>query len=228
MTSLSVIVPWGRPPGVVGEQRQRVWDYLRPRWEALGHELVVADDPEVGRGWSTARALHAGMAQATGDVIVSYGADHLPDPDVVNAAVALLGEHPWCFLYRDVAYATEASTAALIDGAITEAQLQWSHYSGRCVGMWGWRRSTWDTVGGVDPRFVGWGYGDDAFNDVLETVFGPSPAPPGDVLRELWHTGTDRDASAANPNHGLYFTEYAPHRGNRQHMLAMQQKWSAT
>jgi hypothetical protein len=219
--TLSIIVPWRSDHG----HRERVWNYLRPQWEALGHELIVQDDPEPGT-WSTARALRAAVPKTTGDVIVAYGADHLPDPDVLDTAVKLMDTHAWCYTYADVAYATEASTAALLAGDITEDQLTWGHYSGRCVGMWAWRRSTWDETGGVDPRFVGWGYGDDAWNDVLETVYGPSSARPGNVLRELWHPDGERDASQANPNHGLYYTEYAPYRGNREYMLAMKEQWT--
>jgi hypothetical protein len=223
--ALSVIIPFTALPGADGEHRQRVWDYLRPRWEALGHELITPADPGPG-DWSYARAFRVGVEQSTGDVIMCYGADHLPDPDVLDATVSLLETHQWVATYADVAYATEAATAALLAGQITEDQLTWSHYSGRCIGMWGFTRAAWEETGGADPRFVGWGYGDDAFTDVLTAAYGPSPEPPGPVLRELWHPDTERDPSAANPNHVLYFTEYAPYRGDRDAMLAMKEKWT--
>ena len=39
--TLSIIIPFTALPTADGEHRQRVWDYLRPRWEALGHELIT-------------------------------------------------------------------------------------------------------------------------------------------------------------------------------------------
>jgi len=223
--TLSVIIPFTASGTPDGEHRQRVWDYLRPQWEALGHELITPADPGPG-DWSYARAFRVGVEQSSGDVIACYGADHLPDPAVLDATVSLCESHEWVATYSDVRYADKSSTLALLDGEIDEDGLAWSHTSGRCIGMWGFTRAAWNETGGVDPRFVGWGYGDDAFTDVLTAAYGPSPKPPGAMLCELWHPGTERDPSAANPNHGLYHREYAPYRRDRDYMLAMHERWS--
>ena len=248
---VSVVIPFGADLSTKeGQHRAQVWHYCRTMWQQLMlqgviHELIVETDPLVGRcvehpevanppcghsaSWSTARALRVAVPKCTGDVVFQYGADHLPDAEVVRQACALMGSqraYPWVSLYRDVKYATEESTKALLRGEIWRSDLEWGATSGRCIGMWAWRREVWEETGGVDPRFVGWGYGDDAFTDVLTAAYGPSPAEPGHFLRELWHPAAYRDASARNPNQRLYMAEYAPIKGNAAALLAMKERWA--
>lgn len=260
--TVSVVIPFGADLTTgEGQHRARVWAFILPMWLDLMQagvvdDLVVADDPLRGRcvdhphrilgctnraEWSTARALRAGVPRTIGDIIVQYGADHIPDAEVITRAVTIMTTnaglpnrtYEWTHLYRDVAYATEESTLALLDGApVASGQpdglgdLEWGARAGCCVGMWAFTRRAWEETGGVDPRFVGWGYGDDAWNRVLEATYGPSPAPPGNVLRELWHPAAYRDASAENPNQRLYGAEYAPIVGDKAALLAMQERWA--
>lgn len=254
---LSVIIPFSEPRND-GGHRRRLLDYLLPRWKhlkdgGLVHEVIVAEDPLAGtidfdrlteanlldKGaqeprmpWSTARAIRAGMREVTGDVVTCFGADHFPDGHVLADATALLKhtEHEWLFLYERVSYASEASTLALLANPhqFGIKTLEWAHTVHRCCGMWMWTRRAWDETGGVDPRFVGWGYGDDAWNVALESCFGPSPAPPGGTLHELWHPAGYRDASAANPNYDLFMTEYRPFAGDADYFRTLAaQKWGA-
>ena len=254
MTKVSILIPFGVVPGdPAGPHRRRVWDFLRPLWEKVcerrGWQLVECTDPLAGQvlpwtykstpeprwgghlgkpqPWSTARALHDGMACAAGDVIFHYGADHLPDEPAILAAIARLDRCDWTMMYQRVKYASEHSTLRLLDAAgFGGPALHWTHTVERCIGMWGFRRTAWDLVGGVDPRFVGWGYGDDAFTMMLTEVFGPCPAgTPGDTLYELWHPGTDRVVGPENPNQRLFQREYVAHAGDRAYFLGLKNRW---
>jgi hypothetical protein len=254
---LSVIIPFYNDGTQDGTHRQRLLDYLLPRWRRLVeggvvHEVIVAADPLAGtidfdqlterhlfdKGaheprmpWSTARAIRAGMDKVTGDAVTCYGADHFPDGRVLADAVGLMrAGFEWTFLYQRVAYASEASTLQLLHNPARYAltDLEWAHTVHRCVGMWMWTRKAWEATGGVDPRFIGWGYGDDAWNVALESVFGPPPPTPGGTLHELWHPAGYRDASAANPNYHLFMTEYRDHAGDAAYFRDLPRKWGVS
>jgi hypothetical protein len=235
MTRVSVVVPFGADVNTIeGQHRARLWNFIRPLWQDLiqrgvVHELIVEDDPLRGSGaaWSTARALRQAVPKATGEIVTHFGADHLPDEDVLLAVKSILSPEgaSWVSLYQDVAYASERTTGLLLNGVLGTADLVYDSWAGCCVGMWAWKAEVWAETGGVDPRFVGWGFGDTAWNRVLEATYGPSPTPPGKVLRELWHPATYRGTSGANPNHDLYYSEYDPITGNKDALLRMKEKW---
>jgi hypothetical protein len=47
-------------------------------------------------------------------------------------------------------------------------------------------REAFITVGGLDPRFRGWGAEDSAFTQALDTLWGPRHNTPNDILH-MWH-----------------------------------------
>lgn len=229
--SLAVLIPWHQTPDDIGTQRSRVWDYLREQWIATGVHLVVGSDPlaaETGR-FSVARAVNNAARKAPDDVDVFalYGADHIPNPDVLHWAAEKLQRRAWTPLHRGIRYATRESTDAVLDDRGDLDGLQWgaTHTQALCPGVLAIRRGAWEYVGGYDEAFESWGYEDSALVAVLNTVF-PIPEPTGlTPLCELWHPEGHRDMSTANPNRVRFETEYQPAIGDPQRILRVANNW---
>lgn len=218
--ALSVLIPY-RPDG---GHRDRLWRYLKQRWEATGYEVVECHDPVEDAPFSFARAINASIKEATGDAVAIFGADHLPDRWLLDDMAAQLAHHPWAMPYGRVSYATENTTEALLAGQIGDSELEWGASAEVCKGIWFLHRDILADLNGLDPLFEGWGWGDDAFNDVLAT-FHPGPRQGNATLRELWHPSGWRDLSDTNPNRARYETLYRPARGNPAAMREVLAGW---
>jgi hypothetical protein len=227
--SLAVLVPWHQTPDAVGAHRARVWEYLRGEWIRAGVHVVAGSDPqaaETGR-FSVSRALNNAARHAPDDVTMFalYGADHLPDLEVLRWAVERLGEQPWTPLHRGIHYATAESTEQLLTGHIGLGELVWRFEDALCPGVLAVRREVWDYIGGMDEAFSSWGFEDSALVLALQTL---TPAPhPGNLtaLYELWHPETARDLSTENPNRQRFEREYIPAVGDPERMRAVSNAW---
>lgn len=227
--SLAVLVPWHQTPTPTGAHRARVWNYLRGEWIRAGVNVVAGSDPqavETGR-FSVSRALNNAAKHAPDDVTMFalYGADHLPDLDVLRWAVERLEHQAWTPLHRGIHYATAETTEALLLGRIGQAGLDWRYEDALCPGVLAVRREVWDYIGGMDEGFTGWGYEDSALVLALQTL---APAPhPGQLtpLFELWHPEDARDLSATNPNRERYEQLYLPAVGDPDRMMRAANQW---
>lgn len=230
--SLAVLVPWHQTLDPIGTHRARLWNHLRPQWDAAGVRLVVGTDPhaeETGR-FSVARALNNAVRQAPDDVdmFALYGADHVPDPAVLAWAANTLRHQAWTPLHRGIHYATPDTTEALLSGRIGAGEMQWRYQDALCPGVLAVRRCAWEHVGGMDEGFSGWGWEDTALVDVLRACF-PIPEPQTlTPLYELWHPETARDMSLDNPNRRRYEAEYLPAIGDLERLLRVANAWRVT
>lgn len=194
--SVSILVPWRTDHG----QRQRVWDRIRPLWQASGFELCTGT-PDDGP-FNCSQAINRAAEAATGDVLVTMGADHWPDLDAVTRAAALAAHATWMPVYGGVHYLSRTDTNAVIDGADPVSLVPESTDS-CCQGITAITRQSWRDIGGMDERYAGWGYEDTALLRALARRYGYVP-PPYNHVTALWHDGAHRDMSAGNPNKALF------------------------
>lgn len=221
---ISVLVPY-HPSDA---QRVRVWDYIAKQWSVLLdagvlYEVRVGADPLVGRchdhpefevppchhraPFSVSRALNEAASRATGDAFLLFGADHIPDASVIRHAREQLdrGFH-WSPLYRELAYASESLTEAMLThSAHTPAadQLDWEYHDSPCPGVLAVTREAWQEVGGMDEDFEGPGFEDNDLVARLTARYAPGPASPY-TLRELWHGTAHRDYGPNTRNAKLF------------------------
>lgn len=224
---ISVLVPWYPADA----QRVKVWNYLSLKWYGLRmggvvHEVIEGHDALVGRchdhpefevppchhraPFSVSRALNEAASRATGDVFLLFGADHIPDTDVIKWATEQLREpgFQWCPLFRKLAYASEALTWSIIhDEWFARGDLappdSWELHDSSCPGVLAVTREAWQEVGGMDEDFEGPGFEDNDLVARLTARYTSGPASPY-TLRELWHGTAHRDYGPNTRNAKLF------------------------
>ena len=166
MTSVSVIMPWR--PGC--RWREAALAYLLPRWQKTGWQVVVAAQPD-GGPWRKAAAVEAGLADATGDVLVIADADVWCD-GITDAVRAVEHGAPWAIPHWLVYRLTRAATEAVYAGGRLDGPTEREPYVGWAGGgMTVLPRATYEQVP-LDPRFRGWGGEDAAWAHALTTLAG--------------------------------------------------------
>lgn len=224
----SVLVPFGTTPDAAGAHRGAVWRWCARRWQRLVDtgvvdEVVVGHDPLFGRvdferpyatypldakapgphPFSVARALNNAAKHARGSRFLLFGADHVPDARAIEWGLHQLRGYAFARIYERVAYATEGATRIILsDRSFPLDAADWRIHSAPCPGVLALRRSAWDTAGGLDEQFEGWGYEDTEFLDRLvrahQNGVRGTMGPSGYTLRELWHDGGARDLDGRN------------------------------
>lgn len=218
--TVSILVPFWADDSPEGVHRTRVWNWCRRQWEALRSvglvaEVIVGHDPLAGikpparalRPFSVSRALNDAAKHATGDSWLLFGADHVPNPQVVAWAAGELRAYPFIRLHDRVAYATQGSTQIILSStAFPLDAADWHEISAPCPGVLAIRREAFEAAGGMDERYEGWGYEDTDLLHRLQLVNTPPRngrmRASGWPLRELWHPGGHRDLDG--PNRALF------------------------
>lgn len=186
--TVSVLVPWRPSP-----ERVAAWEFLRPRWDALGWQVVTGEPPP--GPWVKALAVADALGRADGDVLVLADADVWCD-DAAWAVQEVQSGAAWAMPHWEVCRLDRASTDAVLAGdAPLRRGLTYDRrpYVGRRGGgITVLRRETYGRAP-MDPRFVGWGREDDAHALALRCLAGGERRGFAD-LWHLWHEPQPRPA----------------------------------
>lgn len=167
--SVAVLIPWR---SVSCPHRDAAWARVEAQWLGYGWPLVVADDG--GAPFARGASVNLAATQIEADVYVVADADTLIVEDQVEEAIELAAATPGLVVAFDrYLYLRE-------NGRI---KFFMENTVSSCVAV---SRQTWETVGGFDARYRGWGYEDAAFEAACSTLAGPTRWVHGDV-RHLWH-----------------------------------------
>lgn len=184
-SAVSVLIPYTS----TDEARARARTYVLG-WYARHHPGWEIIEGTCGGEWSKGAALADAAARAAHDIFVLADADSIvPAATLADAVARVAVGAAWVMPHRKVFRLSETHTNRVYGGADPAPR---DTCRAPYVGVTGGgitvlSRQTWDTVGGVDPRFCGWGGEDIAFGWALETLCGPGVhlAAP---LFHLWHT----------------------------------------
>ncbi len=169
--------------------RDRAWEYTRPWWEKLGYEMYEVEQDDA-RPFNRAWCINEGARRAwPWDVLMIIDADVIENEErQVHEAF-------------DRAYETGRFTVGHVAGhdlnqiatktVYSRQTFNWNHRSSlaevravcdsRCNAM---RADLFETLGGYDTRFEGWGHEDVAFTFAVQAL------QPGDYERipgNSWH-----------------------------------------
>ncbi|OHV42266.1 hypothetical protein BBK14_11230 [Parafrankia soli] len=220
MLTVAVVVPY-RSDG--GGPRDRNWGALAARWRANfpGWELcagVHADGP-----WCKAEAAAVALEGCTADVLVVADADVWCEPaQALLDAVTLVrtGRRQWVVPHRNVARLSEAGTARWLAGERDGLDLDQAPYRGVAGGgLLVVARSSWELLGGFDPRFRGWGGEDRALGMAADVLLGRHHRLRG-TLWHLWHPPQPRLTRAVGSREGQRLLAEYRHAGRDRARMA--------
>lgn len=189
-----------------GGHRDRLWSYVRDEWLREFPNWTIAEGHHHDGPFNRSAALNRAARDAGDwDVAVVADADTVTPPDQVHEAVAtarhlgcaVLAYDQWCGLH-------ERGTERVLAGD-RRSWRRWTRHRYRntvssCLVV---PRRLWDSVGGFDEGFVGWGFEDVAFWSALD-VLGPRPVQRiAGPCWHLWHpTSPERDRSLPDYQRG--------------------------
>lgn len=198
-----ILVPRRHDPD---RPRDRLWDWCRTYWQPLAVPIIEGWDTSDGP-FNRSAAVNDAAARADEirrwDVAIIMDADTVASLAAVQAAAELARRSPEQLVLPYGQGCRWMCSRALTDTLLGsdprvplfDARLTHANGTGRPDPYQGFRsgivavpRRVWDTVGGMDERFVGWGGEDDAFADACDTLCAPMVRYPDDNwLFHLWH-----------------------------------------
>lgn len=183
--TVSILVPTG---GLACEWRDRArrWVIGHYAVEFPGWELIVATS---GEPWAKGRAVHDAYRRSSGSVLVIADADSFVAPQALRAAVAGAVDptwNGWAMPHGMVHRLNQQATEAVYAGQPPDPRkLARPAYHGvKGGGIVAIRREIYELVGGIDPRFEGWGGEDVSLAMALMKLTG---RPWRRSMADLWH-----------------------------------------
>ncbi len=213
---VSVLVPYSSGC----EWRAAAWRYVRGHYEThhSDWELIEGCSPDP---WSKGLAVRDAYSRAAGGVVVIADADSFVDPSVLYDAVEQVGRHAWVMPHLMVMRLSIHGTRRMCSGDVVHrghtVRQPYVGLAGGGISVL--RRDTYDAVGGIDPRFRGWGGEDVSFGAALETLVGPGMRLAGD-LWHLWHPPA-APRRRGSPESEALVGRYQQARGNPDVMRAL-------
>lgn len=155
MVDVAVLIPY-RPGDVY---RQQAWEYVRKWWEQFDYPVVIGAGPEGLMNRAAARNEAARLVDW--DVGLFADADTIGQPELIPKAVEAASAGKLAYPYTDFVGFSARGTQQLFTGHPAPHVIKRKQLSPG--GILAISHGVYDSVGGYDEAFVGWGYEDLAF-----------------------------------------------------------------
>jgi hypothetical protein len=186
-------------------QRDELWAWCRPWWQEHFPEWPLFEGHHTVGLFNRSAALNlAAAAAGEWDVAVIIDADVICDPEHVREAVRIAADQGRMVVPFTVRHNLDARGSRKVmagyDGPWERYIAQ--NYYDQHSSVVAVPRNVWQTVGGFDERFAGWGMEDTAFACAVTTLVGPLVHMEGEAWH-LWHPSAPeghRGTPSANAN----------------------------
>jgi hypothetical protein len=191
-----------------GGHRDKLWEYARGRWEQYFPDIPIVEGHHDDGAFNRAVAVNrAGDEAGDWDLGIVIDSDVLLSVSQVRAAINRAAEtgrvtwahRRWRGIREDMAkrivddrrdLGAELSRDELDLMVERTNPISWSC----CMVI---PRAVWDDTGGMDERFVGWGYEDMAWQSLIAGLYGYERIE-GDVIH-LWHPRSEERITRGEP-----------------------------
>lgn len=200
--------------------RQRALHHVHNHYQQH-HPTWTVHIGEVHDPWSKGEALEHAYAATTAEMLVLADADSIVAPEHLCAAVQAATVDGWAMPHAMVYRLSQEATEAVYAGAPPRLdRLVRGAYRGvKGGGIVAITRTAYRTVGGIDPRFYGWGGEDVSLAYALNALVGGGARLPGDLIH-LWHPHPAPDLRGSEASEELV-ARYREARANPDAMRAL-------
>lgn len=211
---ISIIIPFRAPRHA--DERVRNLKWLKRYWKVQlpGAEIIIGDDPDTHKPFSKSVAINNAVAKSRGDVLVLVDADgYLPAEHVMHCVTEIRharerGHKLWFVPYRRFYRLTNEATLRILNSnprrphefptemdehIIKGTDPTVAHWHGAVIQIL--PREAFETVGGWDERFRGWGSEDMSAMRAVDVLYGLHKTLPVRVMH-LWHPMLSKSGTA--------------------------------
>ena len=211
-----IVIPW-RPAPSRQDAFMRVVDWYQRMLPEF--RIVTRDTDDELFALARTRNLAAASADAD-DVVVISDADTFPEPGPLRAAVAEAAQSGRVQLpYTAYRWLGPQGSAQFAEG-VAPADCDYELVHNACSGVYVTTRRSWESHGGQDERFRGWGFEDTAWYAAHETLIGAPPQRHEGRVYALHHAVEARTGLVYDRNAKL-MERYLIAAGNREAMTRL-------
>jgi glycosyltransferase involved in cell wall biosynthesis len=229
--NLSIVIPFRASE----PRREELFNWIHMRFMTMGPEdekfelQILVSDSDPDKEFNRSQARNRGASHATADHILFADADTLMIPDQIFSNLRMMRSDGsmWIVCQQTYYIATNETTDYIISQEPNTREdfrempmLDTLRNSISVAGGYMVSRDQFESVGGYDERFNGWGYEDTAFLMAMETLWDYSVRPNDSYVIHLEHPATRFDSPNIKQNEAL-FNEYMIRQNNRDRMLEL-------
>ncbi|MDF2614697.1 MAG: hypothetical protein K0S71_2483 [Clostridia bacterium] len=172
--NVSLLVPFQSDEGI----RKKNWDWLRKRYETIMPEMEICIGESAGALYSRAQGINSAAKKASRNIYVISDADVIFNRVHIEMAIKMLEIYAWVIPYTHMVKLTQTMSDELLNKEPSSGiehldtsnceVLSYYPMGGICVIT----RDIFEKSGGFDERFRGWGGEDDAFQRIVDWLYG--------------------------------------------------------
>lgn len=208
--------------------RDRLWGWLRRRWEAQFPDWSIHEGMLSGAVWTKGDALRNALERCRAEIVIVADADCVHPPEALEEAVARVrAGAPWVVPHGNVHRLSEQQTAAVLSGSPSAhvaapttglARAVYPGYpGGGCLVV---PRVTLAACKGIPAQFTGWGCEDETLALILDTLAGPHERLAAPLVH-LWHPPQSGRSGPDYRRNRALMARYAAAAGNPEAMWAL-------